>query len=220
MLKKDVAVKTLVTLVIISLYYYLKSIKFYVSDFNGSYYDRILEEFILPFSIYLGQNFYIRDFVLHIGAITLDTIFIFFAFFWVLYGRGWKELLGFGMFYGIRGIFLNMLEFYIPEGVLNEYPGFFYFMTPFGRANDFFYSGHTGCAFLTSLFINEYGYKEIFYVGIVITLIQGFVMMVTRVHFFIDILFGFCLAHFFKIISHPLGKFVDYYLPIFGNMDY
>ncbi len=217
---KDILVKLSVCLFIYSACFLINRQQLYKKDFYGPYYDSMLEEIILPLSNYLGQNFYIRDFILQFGALTLDTTFAVFGILCAYYGRGWKEIMAFGLFYGYRAFFLNLFDFTIPEGVLSENPGFFSFMTPFGRASDFFYSGHTGCAFLGTLFIDEYGHKKLFKIGLFITLTQGIVMMVTRVHFFIDIIFGFCFAHFFKMISHTVGMKMNRILPFFGKVKY
>ena len=217
---KDILFKTIIVSASFTLFSYLKTKKLYISEFNDYYYDRFLEEVLWPLSVFLGQNFYIRDFVMMLGALMLDASFIIFALLCIYHGRGWKEIITFASFYGFRGFFLNIFEFNIPENVLSEQPGIFSVMTPFGRASDFFYSGHTGCAFIIALFLYEYGHYSLFKLGIIVTLLQAIVMMLTRVHFLIDIIFGFCFAHYFKMISHSFAKRVDYILPRFGKTIY
>lgn len=164
-------------------------------------YDPILELILRPVSKYLTQHFYLRDLVVMIGSISLDFNFSLCAILYIFHGRGTKIFIMFAMFYGYRAFLLNIFDFVILEESLANMPGLFSIWTPFHRSNDFYYSGHTGCAFLLSLFHLDYGHVKLFKVGCIITIIQGLVMMIIRLHFFIDIIIGLIFSHYFFIVS-------------------
>ena len=76
---------------------------------------------------------------------------------YIKFGNSIKPLIAFLLFYGLRGIIQTffLLDYY--PIYLFTYPGFTSLSVPSSRAADFFYSGHTGCAFLITLNFKEMG---------------------------------------------------------------
>ena len=56
-----------------------------------------------------------------------------------------------------------------PEGYLWEYPGFISLTVPYGKTNDFFYSGHVGGALISTLEWKANGINEMFIFGLLTT---------------------------------------------------
>lgn len=196
---------TLKTLVIIGfsvVFYLLRDLQIHPAIPEGlNFYDKILEEYLNNINLALCRNMYLRDISMLLSFLSLDTLFLTFIILFMFYGKLEYIGLNFLLFYGIRGILLNLFEFNILENYVFGNPPFYSIITPWGRAADFFYSGHTGCALILSLFILEYGHVKLFYFGLVITFIQGYVMMILKAHYSIDIIAGFIVAHYFYFIS-------------------
>lgn len=94
------------------------------------------------------------------------------------------------IFYATRGLVQGMYLFRFPEGTIWDYPGIPSLTVPYGRMSDFYYSGH--CGFVTLVAFENYRHKN----RIIATLqflsivYLGFVLVVTRVHYSIDIPIG------------------------------
>lgn len=203
--KSKLRLYTMKTLVVVGfsiIFYLLRDLPIHPSIPHGSnFYDKILEEYLNNINLALCKNMYLRDFSMLLSFLSLDTLFVIFIILFIYNGKLEYVSLNFLLFYGIRGILLNLFEFNILENYVFGNPPFYSIITPWGRAADFFYSGHTGCALILSLFILEYGHVKLFYFGLVITFIQGYVMMILKAHYSIDIIVGFIAAHYFYFIS-------------------
>jgi hypothetical protein len=64
----------------------------------------------------------------------------------VIYGKTWRLPIALIMFYLLRMIVQKLFLLRYPEGYLWDYPGFPSLVVPYGKTNDFFYSGHVGGA--------------------------------------------------------------------------
>jgi hypothetical protein len=81
-------------------------------------------------------------------------------------------------------------------------------MVPYGKSRDYFYSGHTGYMVFGILYFSKVGSKPLTVFNIIGLIVIMFVVLVTRVHYTIDIFTGY-------VISHEAYWFVNKYLPIF-----
>lgn len=206
-------VKATVALISLTVFYYIKEKDIYFQIDHSDYYDVILEDYLKSFTDYITQNLYIRDIIVTLGALTLDTMFVLFAFLFIFHGKGFPEFVTLGMFYGFRGFLLNIFNITVMENFVGDNPFFFSISTPYGRGNDYFYSGHTGCALILAIIFLQYNHKVLFVYGMFVTLLQGYVMMITRQHLFIDIIVAFCLAHYFRLLSNKLGRGIHWLFP-------
>ena len=83
---------------------------------------------------------------------------------------------------------------------------------PYGETPDFYYSGHTGHCFLHYLEFNAIGWTIMSYIALIIMAFTIFTLLVTRVHYSIDIVGGFVFAHLFWILTERYVYIVDYNL--------
>ena len=68
-----------------------------------------------------------------------------------VHGRTWRLPVSLAMFYGLRAIIQQLFLMRYPEGYLWNYPGFPSLVVPYGKTNDFFYSGHAGGGLVMTL---------------------------------------------------------------------
>jgi hypothetical protein len=173
-----------------------------LQDFPYQFNDKFLLNFFESFTIFLSKNLQLRDFFLLTGFLNLDILLLTFLMHYIKFGNSIKPLLGFLLFYGLRGLIQTffLLDYY-PIYLFN-YPGFRSLSVPTSRAADFFYSGHTGCAFLITLNFKEMGEFKIFLYGCFVTFLQMIVMTVSRAHYCIDVIFGLIVSHYCFIIAN------------------
>ena len=101
-----------------------------------------------------------------------------------------------------------------PEGYDWDYPGFFSLYCPYGKTNDFFYSGHCGICHIFFLEFWAVGWHVHSLFALLVLLLETFTMIVLRAHYTIDIVSGIAFAHYFFIMAEKYSYLVDYY--IFG----
>jgi hypothetical protein len=87
-----------------------------------------------------------------------------------------------------------------PNGYIFEGPGIPSFAVPYGVARDFFYSGHTGfmvfCCSVWSLTPSKF-MKYFLIIGTIQVIAM---LLITRVHYSIDIFAGFLFSRWFTMI--------------------
>jgi len=79
------------------------------------------------------------------------------------YGTSWRLILALIVFYGFRAIMQKLFFICYPEGYLWDFPGFYSLTVPYGRTNDFFYSGHVGCCVICGMEALAIGWKKFGY---------------------------------------------------------
>lgn len=186
-----------------------------MQSFPYAFNDKVLLSYLAPVTKYLAENLQIRDLVLLTGFLNLDILVLVFLAYYTKHGNSFKPFVCFFFFYGLRAVFQSffLLDYY--PLYLFTYPGFRSLSVPTSRAADFFFSGHTGCAFLLALNFKDWGEQKLFYYGCVVTLLQMFVMTVVRAHYSIDVIFGFLVAHYVWIIVDDYCSVIDKVFPWF-----
>lgn len=186
-----------------------------LKDFPYQFNDRMLLDFFNGLTIFLSKNLQLRDLFLLTGFLNLDILLLTFLLHYIKFGNSVKPLIGFLLFYALRGIIQTffLLDYY--PIYLFTYPGFRSISVPTSRAADFFYSGHTGCAFLLSLNFREMGENKIFVYGVIVTLLQIIVMTVSRAHYSIDVIFGFIISHYCFIIANDYHQYINRFCTCF-----
>lgn len=110
-----------------------------------------------------------------------------------------------------------------PDGYLWEFPGVYSLTVPYGKSNDFFYSGHVSTAVIVTLEFraNRENYMTIF--STVTTLCQILLMIVLRGHYLIDLLSGLIFGHYFFMMAERISWVIDVKLlkiPFFKRFPY
>ncbi len=185
------------------------------TNFPYAFNDKVLLIFFAPITKFLAEHLQVRDLVLLTGFLNLDILMLVFIAYYIKFGNSFKPFICFLIFYGIRAILQNffLLDYY--PLYLFTYPGFRSISVPTSRAADFFFSGHTGCAFLLSLNFRSWGENKLFYYGCFVTFLQMFVMTVVRAHYSIDVIFGLLIAHYVWILVNDYCELIDRIFPWF-----
>jgi len=196
--------------------FYLKPDKgLHKEGFHYCFEDVVLIDYLKEFTFFLSQNLQYRDYILISGSGLLDMVLPTYMIYFMFQGDSWQAVINMALFYNVRGPLIQnlcTLEYY--DTYLFDNPGFFSFSVPYHRASDFFFSGHAGCAILCAFQFKKWGHMDIYYLGIFVGLLEGFVMLLLRTHYFIDIVFGLMAGHYFFIWASYICIPLDYYLPV------
>ena len=185
-----------------------KKTYFDLTKTHNNIFDAGLEIYLKPYTNFIIKDFFYKDLTQIAGALLLDTLFILSAILIPLYAIPTRDMLTFILFYGIRGLLLNLFDIPILINCNSKTPSIYSISTPYGRGNDYFYSGHTGSALNMSILFYRYNHRKLFWWGLFVTMVQGYVMTVTKQHLCIDVIVGFCLAHYFSILSQKVQDLI------------
>lgn len=129
----------------------------------------------------------------------IDSSFVYLMFTYLIYGKYFDGGMSFPIFYGIRSICLNLANWPVPKNFIFTSPGIPSIFISYERANDLYFSGHTGALtiFFFMHFYRKLRKRTYFFFGILIYTV--FFLLLNGVHYTNDILIGFIVA--FNIIT-------------------
>jgi len=146
--------------------------------------------------------------------VTMVVGFVVFA----IHGRTWRLPIALVMFYGLRMILQKCFLMRYPEGYLWDYPGFPSLVVPYGKTNDFFYSGHCGGALIMTLEYRSLAkvlYKHRLFLrvmqifGYMTIVLQIFLMIFLRGHYTIDLIAGLMAGHYLYLMGSFFAPYFD-----------
>lgn len=201
-LKKEQLIKLSICVVIIVLFAVLNNIEILGNPTppNNCYKDEILD-LAIPLNRYYRGNDAYRIFLTIMGSVLLDIVYIICYFYWGVYAVDWRYGVTTMLFYGPRGVMQFLVRFRIPELAYFKYPHFPSIVVGYIQGSDFFWSGHCGfpvIGMMEFIWLKKYdlaGYC--FFVSIV----EFFLMLNCREHYFIDLFFGLIFSHYITILS-------------------
>lgn len=163
-----------------------------------------------PINDFFAKNTVFRNALLITSSILIDFTFISSCGYWLLYSRSWRFLIVMLLFYGIRSLVQATFQLGFPEGYIWSSPGFPSLVVAYDKTNDFFYSGHVGMPIIAALEWKKNGFIWPFVGCILVCIIEGFTVLITRTHYSIDIFAGIIFAHYFFIMVNSYIKYLDY----------
>jgi hypothetical protein len=96
-----------------------------------------------------------------------------------------------------------------PEGYLWEFPGVYSLTVPYGKTNDFFYSGHVSTAVIALLEFRTNGHYLMAVFSGITLIMQVTLMVFLRGHYMIDLITGLIFGHYFFIMAEKYSYLVD-----------
>ena len=131
----------------------------------------------------------------------------------VFFGKKGDFLIYLALFYPTRMISMNFGYWPIPDFQTFRYPGFPSLFVPYEQTNDFFFSGHTGlCTIVCTYLILTYPNNKLWMTyGFFLVLFTVYMLIVTRSHYFNDIIYGFLIGLTGTYYGHRYKYFIQYY---------
>jgi hypothetical protein len=80
---------------------------------------------------------------------------------------------------------------------------------PYGKTNDFFFSGHVGCCVINFLEFRSVGWPKLASFSLVTCLFQASLMICLRGHYVIDLITGVIFAHYLWMLAERYSYLVD-----------
>jgi hypothetical protein len=169
----------------------------------------VLMDALTPFNNLINNDPFWRSFFQGISSAMLDLYFLMTIIPWVIKGKTGRFLYTMAFFYAIRGLTQQLILFPFPDGYWWYSPGIPSLVVPYGRASDFFYSGH--CGFLMILICENWasGVKWLAKIMIASEFYLIFVLSGYRVHYVSDILTGLVIAHWLFMLMSKHAPAID-----------
>lgn len=80
---------------------------------------------------------------------------------------------------------------------------------PYGRTNDFFYSGHVGCCVICFLEFQSIGWNKMALFSFFNVFCQVFLMISLRGHYTIDMITGIIAGHYIWMLAEKYSYLID-----------
>lgn len=167
-----------------------------------------------PLTKVLSKNEFLRCLFIILSSIMLDITFLFTLIVWAVSGHSWQLMINVLFYYFARSIIQLIYLMRFPELNLFKYPGFPSLVVPYLKTNDFFFSGHVSISlFLGNELIKHFD-NWIYVICWCISLYECFVLLVTRGHYSIDVLFAYVFVFYTIRIIRPVVNFLDKFVCI------
>lgn len=160
-----------------------------------------MHELTLPINQYLEQNKFYKNLLIIVASLMIDINVFVLAATWVLFGKSYKTFYIITAFYLFRAFLQSVFFLKFPSNYIWGHPGMFSITVPYHPANDFFYSGHLGLCTICYIHFTREKLTFMRYFGIVTIAIEFFTLLVTRAHYFIDLVVGMIVAHYIYLVA-------------------
>jgi len=158
---------------------------------------------------FLGENQLYRNILIITASLLMDLNVVVLSFRWFLFERNFKLLFVILAFYAFRGFLQRMFFMRFPDDYVWGHPGLFSLSVAYAPANDFFFSGHCGMCTIIFIHFKRHGLKTMTRIALFTIIIEFFTLLVTRAHYFIDLVVGIIIAHYIYLISDWLQEWYN-----------
>lgn len=136
-----------------------------------------------PTTLWLKNHPFTLRWVIILSSVGIDGVFLFLMVSFIMYARTARIIYSILIFYGIRGICQALFLFqYSDEWLFND-PGFYSLIVPYGKASDFYFSGHSGFLFITTLELIQLKFVGLAFLNFLSMLYTGWMLVATRAHY-------------------------------------
>jgi len=170
--------------------------------------DRILDYFSSA-NLYFANHPHTKHIFMIISGLMMDTMVLVSFYRFSFHGKSWRFPLAMFIFYMGRVFIQHIFLIKYPRGYLWEFPGIYSLSVPYSKTNDFFYSGHLGCAVICTLEFFYTGWKKMAVFSILTAIVQASLMTLLRGHYSIDLFAGIIFGHYFWMMSDKYSFYLD-----------
>jgi len=170
-------------------------------DEGVSCFEDVTQNWLLPLTKYFKNHESPRNSMIILSSTLVDICMTSLYLFWLFYGKSLRLLYTIAPFYIIRGLTQRIFAISFPDYFIFQDPGFFSITVPYFKTNDFFFSGHVGVCTFFFLEYRRQKFRILEYTAFVAIFLNFFVLLVTRGHFIIDLVFGIVMAHYMYLLG-------------------
>jgi len=162
---------------------------------------------------YFGNHETARHILEIVASFCMDMTFIMLIVLFLAKLYTMRPLIALIILFFVRALIQRMFQMRQPDGHYWDYPGFPSLTVPYvADRNDFFYSGHVGTAVVVALQYRQEKFYKISYVIGFVAVFEGFILIVLRAHYTVDIVVGAFFGHLFCTFATFLAPFIDPYI--------
>ena len=140
---------------------------------------------------------------------VLDLNLVSMMAYWMKYEGNGAPIYMLLMFYGTRAVVQQTFKMRFPVGFYWESPGIPSITVPYGKASDFYFSGHVG---FMAMGMGVWNQRSLTWVSVLIAFLTPFVaysLVLFRVHYSIDIVVGLFFGYYSFKAAYWMGPWVD-----------
>jgi len=168
-----------------------------------------MHEMTRPIAIFLGENPFYRNTMIILASCLMDMNVVILSVRWFFFEKNFKLLMIVTAFYGFRGFLQKMFFMKFPDDYVWGHPGLFSLSVAYAPANDFFFSGHCGMCTICLIHFRRTGRKLMQKISLFAIVYQFFTLLVTRAHYFIDLVVGIIIAHYIYLIFDWIEEYLN-----------
>jgi hypothetical protein len=132
---------------------------------------------------FLFRNPRTRDWIIILSSLMIDVVLLFVAYFFWRDGKTARIMNSLFVFYLIRGICQAFFFMQYPEKWCYEDPGFFSIVVPYGKAADFYFSGHSGFLLVSTLELIHMKMIGLAFLNFLSMIYTAWMLVSTRAHY-------------------------------------
>jgi len=167
-----------------------------------------MHELTLPINQFLEENRTYKNMLIIISSLMIDVTSFSMTMRFLFFERNYKLPLTILAFYLLRGFMQSVFYMRFPSDYIWSHPGIFSVTVPYAPANDFFFSGHVGVSTICYIYFKRQNSKLMKYFAAITIIIEFCTLLITRAHYFIDLITGMIVAHYIYLV----GDWVQDYL--------
>ena len=152
------------------------------------------------------------------GLLDVNMLISFYKF--VMCSKTYRFIICILVFYVMRAALILIFDMPYPQGYNWGYPGWLSLFVPYGKTNDFFYSGHVGICMITFMEFKANECHKLAIYSLFVMIAEIFLMLATRAHYTIDMVSGLIFSHYIWIMADKYSYIIDTRLiPTIKNED-
>jgi hypothetical protein len=203
-MKKALAVRILITLAALTIWFYTQSLLgARISPTEGI--GDGLHRLTAPLNAYLHGAPRAANALLITSSALIDAIAIFLLGSWI-FGGNLRPFLGLGMLLIARQVLEALCSLPAPPGIIWHNPGFPSLLVTYGVANDFFFSGHTAIAVFGAIELARLRRAWLTALAVCVVIFEVAAVLLLRAHYTMDVSTGALAAVSVAQICGALSK--------------
>lgn len=155
---------------------------------------------------YLQNHITFTKALIIMSSLSIDFTIISVAVYWTFFSKSWRVIFSMVIFYSFRALIQVLFQMRFPEGYIWQNPGFPSLTVSYLRTNDFFFSGHVGLPIIIACEYFKKDHRVLGFLAVFTCSISFMVMILTRGHYFIDLVCGLIIAHYVFLL---VDKYID-----------
>lgn len=151
-------------------------------------FDNVNQRWLKNSHDYLENHPKVLDWVIIFSSISIDSATLFLCGFFIMYARSPRIAYSLYFFYFSRTVCQKLFLFEYPKGLIFHDPGFFSLTVPYLVTCDFYFSGHSGFLFISTMELIQMKWIFLAFINFLSMLYTAWMLLATQGHYSIGML--------------------------------